>query len=71
LAHSSPVYIIVGGRPHWSAKHGPAIIEKQISAIDERKETFLKLGTERAKKILARMDRARAYYTDLREKMTE
>ena len=68
VAHSSPVYAMVNGRPHWCAKRGPAVIDQQLAAMDKIAGEFA--GNDpRSRGVRERMDKARRYYADLRAKM--
>jgi hypothetical protein len=61
VAHTTPVYYIVDGKPTWDAKIAPGIIEKQfeaISAIEE--EITAKEPVDQG--ILERLEKARNFY---------
>jgi len=64
VAHTSPVYMIVDGKPTWSAEKGPAIIEKQLALIkkveeEEKAQTPTDFG------ILDRIEKARQFYKNM------
>ena len=48
VAHTTPVYFIVDGKPTWDHKKAPAIVEKQLEAIqlieDENEHTIFRDG---------------------------
>ena len=69
VAHTTPVYVIVDGRPHWCPKRGPAVIQKQINAIKGIKEEFLKKPHPLRQQVVERMDKAVKYYNELKKKM--
>jgi hypothetical protein len=70
VAHTTPVYAVVDGRPTWDAKKGPAIIQKQMEAIQKTE------NEERAKPkvdqgIIERMNKAREFYKTLLQEMNK
>jgi hypothetical protein len=69
LAHSTPVYVVVNGQPTWNATQGPRIIEKQLAAIAKIEAEVAKADNDRAKGIQERLDKAKAFYASLRERM--
>jgi hypothetical protein len=69
IAHTSPVYVVVGGQRAWCPKRGPIIIEKQLKAIDEIAGEFSSDETPRGRGVLARLARARDYYRQLAGEM--
>lgn len=69
LAHTSPVYVTVGGRPTWSPNRGPAIVEKQLRSIAEIEEEFSRGDDARSRGIRERLERAKRYYAELLEAM--
>lgn len=71
LAHTSPVYVIVDGKPAWSSKRGPNVIQRQLKAIDEIAREFSDTQGLRAQGIMDRLTKARTYYTRLLKQMTE
>ena len=71
VAHTTPVYIIVDGRPAWSVERGPTVIGKQLEAIEEIAQEFDPATGERARGIHKRLDQARKYYAELLRKMKE
>lgn len=71
LAHTTPVYVVVNGRPTWSRTRGPAVVEKQLEAIAELAKEIDPAKGEREKGIHERLNRARKYYSDLLAKMKE
>jgi hypothetical protein len=65
IAHTTPVYIVVDGRPTWSPTRGPAVIEKQLAAIERIEKEFSRRRSLRDDGIRERLARARAYYSRL------
>jgi hypothetical protein len=65
LAHSSPVYLVVDGRPTWSPARAPALIEKQLAAIRKIEKEFAGKPDPRSRGIVERLARAVTYYEDL------
>jgi len=69
LAHTTPVYVVVDGKPTWSAGRGPDIIARQLESIS-RIEGEVKGKTGfREQGIQERLDRARTFYQELLEQM--
>lgn len=68
LAHTTPVYVVVDGQPTWCPKRGPGVIDKQLEAIDKIAKEFPNEG-EHGKGIHERLERAKAYYANLRKQM--
>jgi hypothetical protein len=64
VAHTSPVYMIVDGKPTWSAEKGPAIIEKQLALIKKVEEEE-KAQTPTDYGILERIEKAREFYKNM------
>ena len=62
IAHTSPIYFIVDGKPTWNPEKAPAIIDKQlalIQVIDDEEH-----GKDRPdQEILDRLDNARRFYS--------
>ena len=70
VAHTTPVYMIVGGRPTWAVNKGPDIIRKQMEAILKMEDE------EKAKKtidegLIKRMNIAREFYRSLLSQITD
>ena len=68
VAHTSPIYLIVDGRPTWDVKKGPDVIHKQMQAMQKVEEE------EKAKptidqNILKQISKAREFYNKLLEEM--
>jgi hypothetical protein len=70
VAHCTPVYIIVNGRPPWCPRRGPAVIDKQLAAISQVEGEF-NGDDARSQGIRQRLQKAKKYYVDLREQMRE
>jgi hypothetical protein len=69
VAHTTPVYVKVDGRPTWCPDRGPAVIHKQLDAIDQIAREFSAADNARAIGIRERLTRARNYYTELLSQM--
>lgn len=68
VAHATPVYITVDGKPTWSAEHGPGIIGRQLEAIAKIEAEFA--GDDpRSAGVRERLAKARDYYLQLRSDM--
>ena len=68
VAHTTPVYVTVDGRPTFDVQKGPAIIQKQLNLIDKTE------AEERAKRpvddgILERLAKGREFYNNLLKEM--
>ncbi|MCL4216071.1 MAG: CehA/McbA family metallohydrolase [Candidatus Hydrogenedentes bacterium] len=70
-AHTTPVYLTVDGQPTWNPERGPAIIQRQLEAIDKIAAEFDPAGGERERGIHERLDQARAYYGALADAMSK
>jgi hypothetical protein len=70
LAHTTPVYVVVNARPTWNTRLGPGIIDKQLAAIGKIESEFANQDDARAAGLRERLQHARAFYADLREKMS-
>jgi len=70
IAHTSPFYLIVDGRPFWHPTRGPAVMKKQLDVIAKiRAEIDKGTNDERAKGVRARLDKARRFYDELAAEM--
>jgi len=69
VANTTPVYLVLNGRPTWNSRQGPRIIQKQLDAIAKIESEFAKGEDPRSAGIRERLGKARAFYADLREKM--
>jgi hypothetical protein len=69
VAHTSPVYIVVNGRPTWDAQRGPAVIDKQLAAIANVEKEFESGHDPRSQGIRDRLKKARSYYSQLQRNM--
>ncbi|MCK5370548.1 MAG: CehA/McbA family metallohydrolase [Cyclobacteriaceae bacterium] len=64
VAHTTPVYYILDGKPTWDARKAPAIIEKQMDAIGLiEEETLNKENVDQG--ILDRLDMAKDVYRSI------
>ena len=69
LAHSSPVYVVVDGRPTWSVERGPGLVDKQVAAIRGIEKEFAGRTDARSRGILERLAKATDYYGKLKRAM--
>ena len=69
VAHSSPIYTIVDGRPHWSPKRSQELINKQLAAMKLIEDEFADGSDSRHRGIRKRLAKARAFYVRLRKAM--
>ena len=68
VAHTTPVYYIVDGKPTWSAKKAPGIIDKQMDLICKiEEETKAKEVIDQG--ILDRLEMAKRYYRIILEEI--
>lgn len=68
LAHTSPVYCIIDGKPFYDSQKGPAIIKKLLLILDntelaEKTKSLIDNG------IIDRINNARTFYTNLLDQM--
>jgi hypothetical protein len=70
VANTTPVYVVVNGRPTWDPRKGPRIIEKQLAGIATIESEFTKGDDARSVGIRERLQKARAFYANLREQMS-
>ncbi len=68
LAHATPVYVVVDGVPTWCPQRGPAVIDKQLQGIARIAGEVPNSGYH-GSGIHERLERARKFYAELREKM--
>ena len=72
VAHSSPIYVVVNGKPTWSATRGPAAIDKQLAAIQKIQTEFnRRKNASNRQGVLERLKNAIDYYAHLRKQMEE
>jgi hypothetical protein len=70
VANTTPVYVVVDGRPTWNARQGPGIIEKQLAAIAKIESEFATRSDARSAGIRERTRKAKAFYAELKSKMS-
>jgi hypothetical protein len=68
VAHTTPVYVVVDGKPTWDVKKGPVIISTQLNGIrkieqEEKEKPNPDMG------ILDRLQKARDFYNSLLSQM--
>jgi len=68
-AHTTPVYVVVDGRPTFSRELGPALIQDQLDVIDAVEADHTPVQNDYDQGIIDRLDFARAYYADLLDQM--
>jgi hypothetical protein len=69
VAHTTPVYVVVNAKPTWDAGKGPGFIEKQLAAMAKIESEFATGDDARSLGIRERLQKARAFYLSLRERM--
>ncbi len=67
VAHSSPVYVIVDNRPHWSPGRSEELIGKQLATMALIRREFSGGRDWRSRGIRKRLAKARAFYVRLQE----
>lgn len=65
VAHTTPVYVVVGGEPTWSPAKSSQIVRKQLDAIALIEEEVSKGSDMRSRAIRERLQRAKSYYAKL------
>ncbi len=68
-AHSTPVWVVIDERPTWSREHAPAVIAKQLAAIQRIDGEVRGRDDARSRGIAERLERARRFYADLGRKV--
>lgn len=63
VAHTSPVYCIVGGQPTWSTEKAGEIINRHLQVIDDVESETADTG------IIARLNKARVFYRTMLQQM--
>ena len=66
VAHTTPVYFVVDGKPTWNLEKAPGIIEKQLGLIQIIEEET-KTKEEIDNGILDRLEKAKAFYNYILE----
>jgi len=69
VAHSTPIYIMVNGRPTWCPKRGPAVIDKQLETIAKIEKEVTGKTDPINQGVIKRLKNARQFYDKLRKKM--
>jgi hypothetical protein len=69
VAHTTPVYIVVNEQPTWNPRQGPALIDKQLTLMVQIESEFAKGNDARSVGIRERLQKAKLFNADLREKM--
>ena len=67
VAHSSPVYVIVDNRPHWSPERSEELIGKQLASMELIRREFSGGSDWRSRGIRKRLAKARAFYVRLQQ----
>jgi len=70
VAHTTPVYVVVNAQPTWNPRRGPGIIEKQLASMAKIEREFGTGSDARCAGIRERLQKAKTFYADLREKMS-
>jgi hypothetical protein len=71
VAHTTPIYVVVNAQPTWNARQGPRIIDKQLAAMAKIESEVAKGDDARSAGIRERLQKAKAFYASLREKMSK
>ena len=71
VAHTTPIYVVVNAQPTWNARQGPRIIDKQLAAMAKIESEVAKGEDARSAGIRERLQKAKAFYASLREKMSK
>jgi hypothetical protein len=71
VAHTTPIYVVVNAQPTWNPQQGPRIIDKQLAAIAKIESEVAKGDDARSAGIRERLQKAKAFYATLREKMSK
>lgn len=64
VAHTTPLYFIVDGKPTWNLQKAPGIIAKQMQAM-QAIETEEKAKKKADQGVLQRLEKARAFYRNI------
>jgi hypothetical protein len=70
VAHTTPIYLVVNGQPTWNPQQGPGIIEKQLAGMAKIDSEVAKGADARSAGIRERLQKAKAFYAALRDKMS-
>jgi len=70
VAHTTPAYVVVDAQPTWNPGQGPGIIGKQLAAMAKIESEFAKGDDARSLGIRERLQKAKAFYIGLRERMS-
>ena len=70
VAHTTPIYLVINGQPTWNPQQGPGIIEKQLAAMAKIESEVAKGADARSAGIRERLQKAKAFYAALRDKMS-
>jgi hypothetical protein len=70
VAHTTPIYLVVNGQPTWNPQQGPGIIETQLAGMAKIESEVAKGADARSAGIRERLQKAKAFYAALRDKMS-
>ena len=70
VAHTTPIYLVVNGQPTWNPRLGPGIIEKQLAGMAKIESEVAKGADARSAGVRERLQKAKAFYAALRDKMS-
>ena len=71
VAHTTPIYVVVNAQPTWNPRQGPRIMDKQLAAIAKIESEVAKGDDARSAGIRERLQKAKAFYANLRDKMSK
>jgi hypothetical protein len=69
VANTTPVYVVVNAQPTWNATQGPSIIDQQLAAMARIEAECAKRDDAWGKGVRERLEKARVFYAELRERM--
>jgi hypothetical protein len=70
VANTTPVYVVVNGRPTWSRSRVPKIIERQLNEISKIESEFAEGKDSRSAGIRDRLQKAKAFYASLTDRIS-
>jgi hypothetical protein len=71
VAHTTPIFVVVNAQPTWNPRQGPGVIEQQLAAMAKIESEVAKGNDARSAGIRERLNKAKAFYASLQEKMSK
>ena len=66
MAHCTPVYVSVNGKPTWNKEKAPDLIQSQLDIIeDQNTKEEQAVSGEKINSILERLEDAKLFYVSL------